>query len=108
MVRGRRAAGPGRGRGGAARRGTAEDGGRAVGGARGRRLRGELARELRQRQARRVQDESSKTRLSILYFALLGNLLMVVTQAISLLRIFNESFGGLSSDSDVFSSADND
>jgi Na+/phosphate symporter len=43
-------------------------------------------------QTRRIQDNSSKTRLSILFFAIVGDCLMIVRQNIKLLEILNESF----------------
>jgi hypothetical protein len=39
-----------------------------------------------------IIDDTSKTRLSLLYYAILGNCLMLTKQNIKLLEIFNESF----------------
>jgi phosphate/sulfate permease len=52
-----------------------------------------LARALNKRQTLRIQDDSSKTRLSILYYAIIGNAMMISKQNLRLLEIFNESFG---------------
>ncbi|MBN1904605.1 MAG: inorganic phosphate transporter [Deltaproteobacteria bacterium] len=43
-------------------------------------------------QIKRIQDNSSKTRLSILFYAIMGDCLMAVRQNIKLLEILNESF----------------
>jgi len=51
----------------------------------------ELARELNEAQIRRIEEGSSKTRLSILYYAIVGNLLMLSKQSLRLLRSFEES-----------------
>jgi hypothetical protein len=52
-----------------------------------------LASHLNKVQAARVQSGASKTRLSILYYAILGNALMISKQNLRLLDIFNRSFG---------------
>ena len=51
----------------------------------------ELARELNGAQIQRIGEGSSKTRLSILYYAIVGNLLMISKQSVRLLRSFEES-----------------
>lgn len=51
----------------------------------------ELARELNEAQIRRIEEGSSKTRLSILYYAIVGNLLMLSKQSLRLLRSFEDS-----------------
>ena len=51
-----------------------------------------LADEFNQVQIERIRDDTSKTRLSILYYGILGNCLMLTKQNIKLLEIFNESF----------------
>ncbi len=38
------------------------------------------------------RDDSSKTRLSILFYAISGNCVMMAKQNVKLLNIFNESF----------------
>ena len=53
----------------------------------------ELAAELNSRQVARISDNSSKTRLSILYFGIIGNALMLSKQNMELLEIFDISFG---------------
>jgi hypothetical protein len=53
----------------------------------------ELAAELNVRQAARIKDNSSKTRLSILYYAIVGNAMMLSKQNLELLEIFDDSFG---------------
>ena len=44
------------------------------------------------KQIERIQDESSKTRLSILFYAIVGNCIMLGKQNLKLLEIFKESF----------------
>lgn len=46
-------------------------------------------------QLKRIQTEESKTRHSILYYAILGNAKMISSQNIMLLDIFNESFSSV-------------
>jgi phosphate/sulfate permease len=53
----------------------------------------ELATELNERQMARIKDSSSKTRLSILYYAIVGNAMMLSKQSLELLEIFDQSFG---------------
>jgi hypothetical protein len=45
-----------------------------------------------QNQIERIRSDTSKTRLSILYYAIVGNCIMIGKQNIKLLEIFNESF----------------
>ena len=52
-----------------------------------------LAEQLHERQMERVRDGSSKTRLSILFYAILGNAVMLARQNVRLMEIFSESFG---------------
>jgi phosphate/sulfate permease len=52
----------------------------------------ELAGRLNKIQAARVQSHASKTRLSILYYSILGNAMMLSKQNLRLLEIFNRSF----------------
>jgi hypothetical protein len=50
-----------------------------------------MIHEFDEKQIRRVQNETSKTRLSILYYAYLVNSMKIVTSTKHLLEIFNES-----------------
>lgn len=52
----------------------------------------ELADHFNLDQIERIRSEESKTRLSILFYAIVGNCLMMAKQNIKLLEIFNESF----------------
>ena len=52
----------------------------------------ELADHFNLDQIERIRNEASKTRLSILFYAIVGNCLMMAKQNIKLLEIFNESF----------------
>lgn len=52
----------------------------------------EIAAQFNLEQIERIRDDSSKTRLSILFYAIVGNCLMLAKQNIKLLEIFNESF----------------
>ena len=52
----------------------------------------ELADQFNEKQIARIRNDTSKTRLSILYYALVGNCLMLAKQNVKLLEIFNESF----------------
>ncbi|PLX82264.1 MAG: phosphate:sodium symporter [Desulfuromonas sp.] len=54
------------------------------------------ANELNDRQVPRIKDITSKTRLSILYYAIVGNAMMLSKQNLELVEIFDESFGALS------------
>lgn len=51
-----------------------------------------LAKEISNRQIERISDGTSKTRLSILFLAILGNILMISKQNLRLLAIFKKSF----------------
>ncbi len=57
-----------------------------------------LAKKLNEKQVGRIQDDSSKTRLSILYYAIIGNAMMLSKQSLRLLEIFNESFSEVAGD----------
>jgi len=52
----------------------------------------ELADEFNQVQIERIRNDTSKTRLNILYYGIMGNCLMLTKQNIKLLEIFNDSF----------------
>ena len=52
----------------------------------------EMADQINIAQIQRIRDDSSKTRLSILFYAIVGSCLMLAKQNIKLLEIFNESF----------------
>ncbi len=52
-----------------------------------------LAAELNDKQVARIKDNSSKTRLSILYYGIVGNAMMLSKQNLELLEIFELSFG---------------
>ena len=51
-----------------------------------------LADQMNFEQIKRIQDDTSKTRLSILFYAIVGDCLMLAKQNIKLLEILNESF----------------
>jgi hypothetical protein len=51
------------------------------------------AQRLNREQVERIQDRSSKTRLTILFYAIAGNLMMISKQNVRLLDAFEESFG---------------
>ncbi len=51
-----------------------------------------MADAFNQDQIQRIRDDSSKTRLSILFYAIVGNCIMLSKQNIKLLEILNESF----------------
>ncbi len=51
-----------------------------------------IADQMNFEQIKRIQDDSSKTRLSILFYAIVGDCLMLVKQNIKFLEILNESF----------------
>ncbi len=53
----------------------------------------EFAAALNDRQVARIKDNSSKTRLSILYYGIVGNAMMLSKQNLELLEIFALSFG---------------
>ncbi|MBW1941593.1 MAG: inorganic phosphate transporter [Deltaproteobacteria bacterium] len=52
----------------------------------------DLADRFNKVQIERVRDNTSKTRLSILYYAIMGNCIMLTKQNIKLIEIFNEFF----------------
>jgi len=52
-----------------------------------------LAAELNVKQVARIYDSASKTRLSILFYAIVGNAMILSKQNLELLKIFNNSFG---------------
>ena len=52
----------------------------------------ELVDDFNENQIARIIDDSSKTRLSILFYAISGNCVMMAKQNVKLLDIFNESF----------------
>jgi len=56
----------------------------------------DLAHKFDTQQIERIRDRTSKTRLSILYYAIVGNAMMVSKQNLKLLEIFHESFGEIS------------
>jgi len=51
-----------------------------------------LADQFNEHQIERIRTDTSKTRLSILFYAIVGNCIMIGKQNIKLLEIFNESF----------------
>ena len=51
-----------------------------------------MAREFDKNQVLRIQDDSSKTRLSILFYGLMVDSLKIAERTLSLLKIFQESF----------------
>ncbi|WDP92672.1 MAG: inorganic phosphate transporter [Desulfobacter sp.] len=52
----------------------------------------ELVDDYNANQIRRIQSTSSKTRLSIMFYAISGNCVMMAKQVVKLLEIFNEAF----------------
>jgi phosphate/sulfate permease len=52
----------------------------------------ELVDDYNANQIERIRSESSKTRLSILFYAISGNCVMMAKQTVKLLGIFNEAF----------------
>jgi hypothetical protein len=54
-----------------------------------------LAKRLHEDQLQRINDRSSKTRLSILFYSIIGNAMMLSKQNIKLLEIFKETFGSV-------------
>jgi len=52
----------------------------------------EIADRINQNQIERIRNDECKTRLSILFYAIIGNCIMMGKQNIKLLEIFNESF----------------
>ncbi len=55
----------------------------------------ELAEKLNQNQIERIRNGESKTRLTILYYAIVGNALMLSKQNLRLIEIFSQSFGDI-------------
>ena len=51
-----------------------------------------MADQINVDQIQRIRDDSSKTRLSILFYAIVGDCLMLAKQNIKLMEILNESF----------------
>jgi Na+/phosphate symporter len=51
-----------------------------------------LVRKFDDHQIKRIQDESSKTRLSILFYGLMGDSIKIAEQTVCLSKIFQESF----------------
>ncbi len=52
----------------------------------------ELVDDFNANQIERIRDDSSKTRLSIMFYAISGNCVMMAKQNVKLLEIFNETF----------------
>lgn len=52
----------------------------------------ELVDDFNENQIERIRDDSSKTRLSIMFYAISGNCVMMAKQNVKLLDILNESF----------------
>jgi phosphate/sulfate permease len=52
----------------------------------------ELVDDFNANQIERIRDDSSKTRLSILFYAISGNCVMMAKQNVKLLEIFNQAF----------------
>jgi len=52
----------------------------------------ELVDEFNANQIERIKNDSSKTRLSILFYAISGNCVMMAKQTVKLLEIFNQAF----------------
>jgi Na+/phosphate symporter len=61
-----------------------------------------LTKKLNKGQTARIHAYTSKTRLSILFYAILGNAAMISKQTIRLLEIFNESLGHVAEDEAPF------
>jgi hypothetical protein len=55
----------------------------------------ELAQRLNDEQIERIRSGDSKTRLSILFYAIVGNAMMLSKQNLKLIEIFAETFGDL-------------
>lgn len=58
-----------------------------------------LAAEFNERQVERIKSKESKTRLTILYYAIIGNAMMMSKQCLELMKIFSKSFTGIGPDS---------
>lgn len=54
-----------------------------------------IAERLNSKQIERIRDGSSKTRLSILFYAIVGNAMMLSKQNLKLIEIFADTFGEL-------------
>ncbi len=54
-----------------------------------------MAAKLNERQVERLRSKESKTRLTILYYAMIGNAMMISKQCQELMKIFSESFSGV-------------
>ena len=52
-----------------------------------------LAEKLNRNQIERIQSRESKTRLTILFYAIVGNAMMLSKQNLKLIDIFSETFG---------------
>ncbi|MCD4654083.1 inorganic phosphate transporter [bacterium] len=59
-----------------------------------------MADNLNKNQIRRIHNGTSKTRLSILFYALIGNSLMISKQNLKQVKIFEESFSDITIQSD--------
>jgi len=55
----------------------------------------EIAKRLNKQQIERIRGGESKTRLSILFYAIVGNAMMLSKQNLKLIEIFAETFGDL-------------
>ncbi len=55
----------------------------------------QLAGSFHEQQLERIRGGTSKTRLSILYYSIIGNAMMLSKQNLKLLEIFGESFSGV-------------
>jgi len=55
----------------------------------------ELVKELNKNQINRIIDDTSKTRLSILYYSVTENSVALSKQLLRLVEVFNDSFGGV-------------
>ncbi len=60
----------------------------------------DMAGDLNELQMERIHDNTSKTRLSILFYAIVGDAIMLSKQNLKLLEIFNTSFGQLEQEKD--------
>ncbi|GAB4329455.1 MAG: hypothetical protein Kow0037_04610 [Calditrichia bacterium] len=63
-----------------------------------------FAENLNHKQIERIRSGESKTRLSILFYAIVGNFMMISKQNLKLMEIFHDSFG----DVDLYSGFDMD
>ncbi|MBN1622252.1 MAG: inorganic phosphate transporter [Endomicrobiales bacterium] len=59
-----------------------------------------MAEKLHRLQMDRISEDISRTRLSILYYAIIGNAIMISKENLKLLKIFNESFSNQEIDSE--------